>query len=249
MKIHEIFVPSKCLERDVPVNIFVPDAPSGKWLLLLHGYGGDENEWIKKTNIIDLAQKFGVVLCAPSCGNNYYYLDVQESMGCFLGEELPAFMYANFPVSSNQKDASIAGSSMGGFGAVLLGSRYSNIYGKIASFGGAFIIHDIAIGNPAIVRGADINYFRRVFGDFSTLEGSERDPLSHIQKAVSENRMSSIWLLCGVEDVLYRSNEKMYEEISRLGVPIKLIGVSGGHNWPTWTPYMDEMMEWLTNLS
>lgn len=246
MEIRKIYVPSQCLKRDVPVNVVIPDTPSGKWLLLLHGYGGDRNEWIKKTNIIDLAQKFGVVLCAPSCGNNYY-LDVRESMGCFLGEELPAFMYANFPVSSNQKDASIAGSSMGGFGALLIASHYSNVYSKIAAFGGAFIIHDIAIGNPAIVMGADINYFRQVFGDFSTLEGSERDPLSYVEKAVQTNCIGDIWLACGTNDVLYRSNTRLYENLKRMGVSVDFLSVPGVHSWSAWVPNLKEMMEWLVS--
>lgn len=242
MKIYEIFVPSKCLERDVPVNIFVPDAPSGKWLLLLHGYGSDRNEWIKKSNIIEFAQEYGVVLCAPSCGNNYY-LDV----ACFLGEELPSFMRKYFSVPIDRDNASVAGSSMGGFGAVLLGSRYSNVYGKIVSFGGAFIIHDIAIGNPAIVRGADINYFRQVFGDFSTLEGSERDPLSYVEKAVQTSCMGDIWLACGTNDVLYRSNTWLYENLKRMGVSVDFLSVPGVHSWSAWVPYLKEMMEWLVS--
>ena len=248
MKIHKIHVPSQCLQRDILVNVVIPDTPSGKWLLLLHGYGGDRNEWIKKTNIIDLAQEHGVVISAPSCGNNYY-LDVQEPMGCFLGEELPAFMSKNYPISSKRQDSSIAGASMGAFGALLIAARYNDVYSKVAAFGGAFIIHDIAIGNPAIVSGADINYFRRVFGDFSTLEGSERDPLSYVEKAVQTNCMGDIWLACGTNDVLYRSNKRLYENLKRMGVSVDFLSVPGAHSWSAWVPYLKEMMDWLVNQS
>lgn len=246
MNIQSINIPSQCLKRDVPVNIVLPETPSGKWLLLLHGYGGNENEWIKKSNIVDLAQEYGIVLCAPSCGNNYY-LDVQEPMGCFLGKELPAFIAKNFPISLKRQDSYIAGVSMGGFGSLMIGARYNDVYSKIVAFGGAFIIHDIAIGNPAIVGGADINYFRRVFGDFSTLEGSERDPLSHVQKAVCENRMGSIRLLCATSDILYRSNNRIYEDLKRMGVSVDLLSAPGAHNWSAWAPYLKVMVDWLVN--
>lgn len=246
MDMQLINVSSQFLKREVPVNVFVPDDPTGKWLLLLHGYGGDENEWIKKSYIVDLAKEYGVVLCAPSCGDNYY-LDVGEPMGYFLGKELPTFIAKNFPVSSKRQDSYIAGVSMGAFGSLMIGARYSDVYGKIVAFGGAFIIHDIAIGNPAIVGGADINYFRRVFGDFSTLEGSERDPLWHIRKAVKENRMGAVWLLCGTGDALCRSNKRLYEDLKEMGVSVDLLSVSGAHNWPTWIPYLKIMMDWLVN--
>ena len=217
MEIHSTKIPSQCLKRDIPVNIVLPDRPAGKWMLLLHGYRGDQNEWLTKSSVADLANQYGISLVAPACGDGYY-LDTQEPMGCFLGEELPAFLRANFPVSS---DAFILGSSMGGFGSLLLGARYSNVYGKIVSLGGAFIIHDICIGNPEIVHGADINYFKRVFGDFQTLEHSERDPLCHAQNAVKENRMSPVLLFCGTNDLLYRSNKRMRKELHKLGVPVK----------------------------
>ena len=123
--------------------------------------------------------------------------------------------------------------------------RYNNVYSKIAAFGGAFIIHDIAIGNPAIVRGADINYFSRVFGDFSTLEGSERDPLSYVEKAVQANCMGGIWLACGTNDVLYGSNTRLYDNLKRMGASAAFLSVHGTHNWSAWTPHLKEMMDWL----
>lgn len=246
MKIHRIHVPSQCLKRDIPVNIVIPDTPSGKWLLLLHGYGGNQNEWLEKSAITEYVQKYDLTLVMPGSGDGYYE-DTKEPMGCFLGEELPAFLQNNFPLSSKRNNAYIGGCSMGGFGSILLGARYCEVYGKIVSFGGAFIIHDVAIGNPGVLGNADVNYFRKVFGDFSTLEGSTRDPLFHIQKAANKGKMGSVWLQRGTDDVLYRNNEKMYEELRQMAVPVELISTAGGHRWSTWNQHIKAMMEWLVN--
>lgn len=138
----------------------------------------------------------------------------------------------------------------GGYGSLLLGSRFSNVYGKIVAFGGAFIIHDVAIGNPGVLGNADVRYFRRVFGDFSTLEGSERDPLWHVQKAVKENRMSPVLLLCGTNDLLFHSNERMCKELHKMGVPAKLIPiVNGDHTWICWNSCMEQTFTWLVDDS
>lgn len=245
MNIQSINIPSQCLKRDISINIVLPETPSGKWLLLLHGYGGDKDEWLTKSSVADFVDKYGITLILPSCCDGYYE-DTQEPMGHFLGEELPTFVCKYFSLSRRREDAYICGVSMGGFGALLIGSRYSNVYGKIASFGGAFIIHDIAIGNPGVLGNADVNYFRQVFGDFSTLEGSGRDPLTHIQTAVDENRMSAVYLLCGVKDVVYQGNERIRKGLHRMGVPVKLVAIpEGGHTWVCWNPYIEQLLMWL----
>lgn len=244
MKIEELKVPSRCLNRQIPVCAAVPDTPSGQWALLLHGYGGDQREWLNKSAAAELAEKNGLTLIMPGCGDGYYE-DTREPMGCFLGEELPNFVRAHFPVSPRREDTFIAGASMGGFGALLIDSRYSRMYGKILSFGGAFIITDVAIGNPGVLGNGDVHYFRRVFGDFSTLEGSLRDPLAHAQQAVEENRMSPVLLLCGSGDVLCRSNEKMHRDLTRLGIRAQLWLVPGGHSWSAWNPHVESALRWL----
>lgn len=235
---------SQCLNRSISVHVAVPDVPSGKWLLLLHGYGGNEQEWITKSPIVELAQAMGLVLVAPACSDGYYE-DTVEPIGQFLAEELVPFVQTRFPISSKQEDTWIAGASMGGFGSLLIGARYSRIFGKIAAFGGAFIVHDICIGNPAIVGNGDIRYFQRVFGDFFTLEGSDRDPLTHVQNALEDQSMAPVWLLCGEADPLYRSNERMYNTLVHMGASVELVRIPGGHSWDVWSPYTGTMLRWL----
>lgn len=247
MQKYSIAISSQCLKREISINAIVPDFPTGKWMLLLHGFGSDKDQWLVKTNVAEIANKHGITLILPSCGDGYYE-DTQEPMGCFLGEELPEFVCKRFSLSRSREDTYICGASMGGFGALLIGSRYSNVYGKIASFGGAFIVHDVSIGNQGVLGNADVNYFRRVFGDFATLEGSERDPLTHVQKAVQANCMGDIWLACGTNDVLYRSNKRMYESLKRMGVSVDFLSVPGAHSWFAWVPYLKEMMDWFVNL-
>lgn len=244
MKIESMTVSSRCLGRDIRVNIGLPAEPSGRWLLLLHGYGGDEREWLDKSPVAELAERFGLTLILPGCGDGYYE-DTCEPMSRFLGEELPDLVFRHHPLSRKREDAFIAGASMGGFGALLIGSRYSHVYGKIAALGGAFIVHDICIGNPLIVAGADICYFRRVFGDFLTLEGSDRDPLYHVRQAMEARSMGPVHLLCGKEDLLYRSNLKMEQSLRSLGVCVDVLPVSGGHSWKTWNGHLETVFNWL----
>ena len=239
-----ITINSEVLSRTIGLNILSPECPSGKWLLLLHGYGGDEHAWTEHTNLFALVRKYRLTVVMPSCGDGFYE-DTQEAMGRFLGEELLAFLREKFQVSDIREESFIAGVSMGGFGALLLGSRYSQVFGKIACFSGAFILHDVAIGNPGVLGNADVNYFRRVFGDFATLEGSGRDPLVQARRAVDENRMSPVYLLCGNQDLLIRCNQCMATELMRLGIPVVVQTAEGGHCWDFWNRHLESVIQWL----
>ena len=244
MDLLNITLNSQILSRMIPINVFCPEHSNGKWLLLLHGYGGNEHEWIEKSNILSLARKYRLTIVAPGCGDGYYE-DTQEPVGRFLGEELPTFLRKRFRVSDKREDSFIAGVSMGGFGALLLGSRYSQVFGKIACLSGAFIIHDVVIGNPGVLGNADVNYFRHVFGDFETLEKSDRDPLEQARRAIAENRMSPVYLLCGDRDVLFRCNQRIALELSHLGVPVVSQTESGGHYWDFWNRHLESAIQWL----
>lgn len=244
MDLLNITLNSQILSRMIPINVFCPEHSNGKWLLLLHGYGGDEHEWAEKSGILSLAQKYRITVVMPGCGDGYYE-DTQEPMGRFLGEELPYFLCKRFHVSDKREDSFIAGISMGGFGALLLGSRYSQVFGRIACLSGAFIIHDVVIGNLGVLGNADVNYFRRVFGDFETLENSDRDPLEQACRAVTENRMSPVYLLCGDRDVLFRCNQRIALELTRLGVSVVSQTESGGHRWEFWNRHLETVIQWL----
>lgn len=249
MRIEKLSIPSRCLGREISTCAAVPEQPSGQWALLLHGYSQNEEEWLDRSSVAELADRWGLTLILPGCGDGYYE-DTQEPLGCFLGEELPAFVRGHFPVSARREDTFIAGASMGGFGALLIGSRYSRVYGKIAALAGAFIVHDVCIGNPLIVGNADIRYFRRVFGDFFTLEDSPRDPLYHVRRAVAAGNMPPVYMLCGTEDIRHWwCNERMYRDLTKLGVEAELIPVPGIHSWSAWNPHLEKMLNWLLSAA
>ena len=111
-------IESSVLGRSVSVRFIVPEGENLPCLFLLHGYGGDHDQWCNKSHIAQLAEKHGFVVVAPACGDGFYE-DTREDMPRFLGEELVAYVRQILPVSDAREHTYIAGVSMGGFGAVL----------------------------------------------------------------------------------------------------------------------------------
>lgn len=244
METYSIDYRSSVLGRNVPIRIIVPNGKNLACLFLLHGYGGNQNQWFEKSCIEKMAEKNKMVVVMPCCGNAYYEA-TQEDIPRFLGEELIAFARNNLPISHSKNDTYIAGVSMGGFGSLLVAAKYSSVFGKVASFSGAFIIHDVAIGNPGVLGNADINYFRSVFGDFSTLGGSSRDPTAEMIRSSKSENIPAILLLCGNEDVLYRANLGVVQALKANGISVEWHSSAGGHHWTLWNGMLPYVIRWF----
>ena len=103
----------------------------------------------------------------PSVGNSFY-LDEPEGMAyfTFLTEELPDYLEHIFPLSKKREETFIGGLSMGGYGAIQNGLKYSDVFGHIIGCSPAMIIGDLNKDNLiATVTGATKSYYRTVFGN------------------------------------------------------------------------------------
>lgn len=246
MKNYLLSFHSEILSREVPVRLLVPAGKNMKCLILLHGYNGTQDQWLDKSPIKDLAEMFNLVVAMPGCGNGYYE-DIHEDMPRFVGEELVSFLQSSLPISSCRENLYIGGVSMGGFGALLIGSKYHKTFGKIVSFSGAFIIPDVVIGNQGVLGNADPQYFRDIFGDFETLEGSNRDPIAEAIRVSTMGVLPSLCLLCGAEDALYQCNVNAVKTLRNHKVSVLWYGGKGNHRWPFWSNVLPYVIRWLVD--
>ena len=134
---------------------------------------------------------------------------------------------------------------MGGFGALLIGSRYYKTFGKIVSLSGAFIIPDVVIGNQGVLGNAEPQYFRDIFGNLETLEGSNRDPIAEAIRVSTAGVLPSLCLLCGTEDALYQCNVKAVETLCKHNISVLWYGGNGNHRWPFWSNVLPYVIRWL----
>ena len=149
---------SKALLRTVTVNVILPvdkfsltgntkeTEKQYKTLYLLHGIFGNYTDWIAGTDILRLAQARDLAVVMPS-GENGFYLDQPEqgrNYATFIGEELVEITRKMFPLSRKREDTFIGGLSMGGYGAIRNGLKYSDTFGRILGFSSALhILEDV----------------------------------------------------------------------------------------------------------
>lgn len=244
MKDLQICLFSVTLGRAIPIRCLVPEGNNLKCLFLLHGFGGNQDQWCDESIITLLVEQYGLAVVMPHCGNGYYE-DTQEDMPYFVGSELVSYIRKVLPVSNKKVDTYIAGISMGGFGALLIGAKFPNVFGKIVSLSGAFIIPDVVIGNTGVLGNADPDYFRSVFGDFDTLEGSTKDPVAEAISASAKGNLLAIFLLCGSDDVLYQGNLKVVKDLRNHNIPVVWYSYKGTHCWSFWNDSLPVIFKWL----
>ncbi|WP_252891261.1 alpha/beta hydrolase [Thermoclostridium stercorarium] len=182
---------SKALKRLTVFNAFIPldymEARSGgnssgqpfKALYLLHGYHGNHMDWVCNSNMQLFSSKYNIAVFMPS-GENFFYLNDTDSGAMYseyIGCELVEFTRKMFPVSDKRENTFIGGLSMGGYGAIRNGLKYSETFGRIIALSSALIVDKIA-GIPVDYNDgiADYKYYSRVFGDVNKVKGSDKDP-------------------------------------------------------------------------
>ncbi len=139
----DLTVASPAMGADEKVRLLTPDGwdsrtPAQHWptLWLLHGCCGDYTSWTSLTDIASIPELHHVLVVMPEAGNVGFYsnwLDGTANWETFHLREVMPIVDRDFGAST---DRTIAGLSMGGFGAVSYTARHPSMFRATASFSG-----------------------------------------------------------------------------------------------------------------
>lgn len=133
---------SATLDRDVTMQVYLPDGydreKSDKYpvIYMLHGAGGLNTDWLVKGGLKVTADQLiargklrDSVIIMPTFGPTTWYIDgnADKAETVFIKEFIP-YIEEKFNVSSDRSDRSIAGLSMGGYGALNLSLSYPQLF-------------------------------------------------------------------------------------------------------------------------
>lgn len=255
----DFFSPS--LMRTVTINVIlptdkmvfpgmpVPEKKPLKTLYLLHGIFGNYTDWVTGTRLQAWAQDKGLCVVMPS-GENRFYVDNPESenyYGKFIGEDLVNFTRDTFRLSDKREDTFIGGLSMGGYGAIVNGLKYSETFGRVVMLSAGMILERVLASKPddpmpTHRRG----FYQSVFGDLDQLRGSDKDYKALVLKLKKEGKpIPEIYMCCGTEDFLYEPNRDYRDFLIGEGVSVTWEEGPGNHNWTFWDTYIKKALDWL----
>ena len=110
-------------------------------LYLLHGLTGHYSDWVSRTNVADYAADYRMIVVMPE-GNDSWYTDsatvTTDKYESYILNELIPDVQQRYRTIEARYGRSIAGLSMGGYGAIKFGLKSPSTFVFAASMSGAF---------------------------------------------------------------------------------------------------------------
>ena len=251
---------SSALMRTVNVNVILPSdklLPPGAvrkqgpfpTLYLLHGLLGSEYDWVTGTPIRRWAEERDLAVVMPAGENSHYVdrTDAHVNFGEFVGSELVALTREIFPLSKRREDTFLAGLSMGGYGALRNGLKYSERFGSIAAFSVPDPLETVRRFKAESGKLTESKrFFESNFGPSDQIAGSDKDILCLAEKLCQERQeLPKLFLACGSSDPLLQGNRRLASVLQELGYYARYEEMAGGHDWDFWTEALRMLLDWL----
>ncbi len=239
-------------------------------IYLLHGVMQNYTVWGRNLGAAEVARELGDVILVMPDGGNSWYVDYAESHNAevnrwesYLMEELLPDVERRFRVIARREGRAIAGLSMGGYGAVMLGLRHPQQFVSVASSSGALgyardraseleegqspriaqapqlpermMEAQQAIADIIDVPGFETQEERTPSGiAFLTAEQARRhDPFALLYD-VPRDELPHFHIDSGLSDRLLREAHELAQTLIFNGVPVSFRQADGGHDASYW---------------
>jgi len=204
---------------------------------------GNSEDWLHKSLIADMSEKFDIAVVMPE-GVNGFYVDQPRSgiRGSeYIGRELVEFTRRTFPLSDKREDTIIGGLSMGGFGTLYNSLKHGDVFG-----------HAIALSTPVkilryesehepkdIAYGLTPEYFETLHGDLAKVYETDRNIALHAKQILDAGKpVTNLYVACGYNDSLVPENRLLHEQLRDMGFPHVYEEGPGTHDWPFFNDFM-----------
>lgn len=212
-------------------------------LYLLHGGGGNQDDWIRYSSIERYAEKYGIAVVMPDVTGNSFYADMAHGYRYFsyLTEELPEYVESYFPIGRSREKRFVAGLSMGGYGSLKWGLNKPEFFSFVADMSGASLVMELFQDReaPGVRDGKQNDTISRNWGSYQELGGSISDTAYLLQEAAKmKSRLPRLYVCIGTEDFSYDYTRSFMEYARKLGLDIIYEEAPGEHNWDFWDPFI-----------
>ena len=245
VRMQDVSFKSAALRRPMPYRVILPSeiSPGQKLpvIYLLHGGGGNYRDW---SNYSDVARFAGdrLILVMPE-GESSYYVNAAERPNDrfedYIIEDLIADVESRFPVAAGRASRAIVGVSMGGFGAVTLALKHTDLF---AFAGGLSSAVDVPSRPFSIKRISQYRGHALIFGAWGSETRRAIDPYLLVG-VVAPKDVPYMFLTCGEQEGLLPANRKFTALLQKNGFNYEFLSGPGGHDWNQWNRLLPELFK------
>lgn len=241
------------LGRSWDYNIYLPDgydATTNRYpvLYLLHGFGGDRDDWMVRGQIRRLADEMIATQTIPPClivmpsAGTSWYLDRGEPIETAIVRDLIPEVEAAFRADPQREGRLVAGASMGGYGALRFALRYPQTFAAAALLSPAIYTPLPPSGSAS--RRSDV--FRSA-GQFDPVMWQHYNYPSLIEEFRASGERVPLFVVAGSEDELNIGGH--VADLARLWHqnhwPGTFLVLTGRHNFDMWRRVMPDALRFL----
>ena len=244
--VHVQWYDSKPLGMLRSVYVYTPPGYEGSKetypvLYLLHGSGGAEDVWVSigaanvildnliadgKAKPMVVVMPFGHTEPSPRVGRAATYTGRDNNAFTRdLTDEIIPLVQRTYRVSRRADDRAIAGFSMGGNQARLIGLNRLDLFRSIAIFSGSFSAPGGTLTDESLE------------ADFAT---AFEDP------ALTNSTLKLFWSACGADETrLVALNKQFANLLASKGIKQTFLTIPGGHTWHVWRRNLRDVLPLL----
>lgn len=231
---------SEALGKEVSYQVVLPEDYDKSRLrypvlYLLHGYGGHYFHWLWRTNLAEHVRRLPVIVVLPEGENLYYVNSPKGKQEDHIIKELIPAVDQTYRTVTLRGGRAIAGLSMGGYGALLLGLKHPQLFTLAGSFSGG-------VGAAQ----SDSANSKEIFGAMNSPLRKENDLLELIKTA--KPPLPFLYVSCGTEDRALEGNRRLVQSLYAAKIPYEYRELPGEHNWYFWDDQVQQLLQVLRRI-
>lgn len=247
---------SKLVGETLPYIVVLPveydqrQAQSKRYpvLYLLHGLGGNYDNWTTRTKLADYVAQYQMIVVTPE-GNDGWYTDSavvpRNKYETYFLEELIPDVQRRYRTIETRAGRGIAGLSMGGYGSLKFGVKHPEMFAFAGSMSGAL---DVASWKEADMKGG----LEFIWKSMAPIFGNENTPMRKANDVMALYRdwpverikdLPYVYVDCGTQDPLFSSNRAFSEILLSRKIPHEYRQLPGTHGWTYWDAQVQQVLQ------
>lgn len=245
VRVETVEFQSRLAGRPLPYRVLLPPgyrlitsrAARYPVVYLLHGFSHNYTSWTAETSLAQYAAAYQLIIVMPE-GDNGWYTDSAtvpaDKFETYILEELIPDVQSRFRTVETRAGRTVAGLSMGGYGALKFGLKHPETFAIAASLSGAL---------DAASRTDDASIVR-TFGDAGSPVRAANDLFRLAREFPAERRgaLPFFYMDCGADDPWLESNRVLAGIFLERKVAHEFRQLPGDHIWPYWDRQAQEVL-------
>ncbi|MHB1050872.1 MAG: alpha/beta hydrolase [Bacteroidota bacterium] len=225
-------------------------------LYLLHGYSGDHTNWVKLTRLLKYAEQYQLIIVAPDGKNGWYTnSDVlpHAKFESSVIDELIPHIDSQYKTNLSKNSRSIAGLSMGGYGAVKFALKHPSMFFFAAGISPAIQVPyslEDSLFHATRSKGL-VQSVRDAFGTVRN-ESWKINDVFYLAEEIHPDTAPYIYLAVGSQDGLSEiidETHRLAGTLRKNGIPFEMHETAGGHNWKFWDKEIEIVLRRIQEVS